>query len=1354
MQGLHRRCNGEHEHQPLEGRVCLGGHWYNRTRLAQEYPDEFCKAVCRAILAQKNVCRCENGKRVDDNLEVHAVEGLKEEDDKKLCEIIRRAHQNLGHPGNDRFVEMLRAAGASQKALEHARRYKCSICEAQHGAKVQKVSKVKKTYDFNVGVCCDTFEVEVGSRKIHAFSVICEGTNYHVVVPLWKGKTAEETRRAYRRGWKSPFGSPIRLFTDGGSEFGGVFQEGLFLDGTADERSAAYSPWQNSLIERHGQTWKSMFHKVCNTVIPSNMDEIEEVFEQVNVAKNTLVHKSGYSPNQRVFGKDPRLPGFVYGGGEDVNVVVNSGYLAGDPSYVKSMEIRHAARKAFIEHDHEDRVRRAIEHRTRPERGPFIPGCKVYVWRPGNAKPSGDRSYYWKGPGTVIGNSDSSKYWVSFGSKVLKCSPEQLRRLTDSDEAAAKLVPKELTEWRQLTSKRGVATFHDISKDPHPVEMFQNADEDDYWEVNGLRMRRVHVKKRRLLYVPSMTDNPPFDLELLGNQRKTTIHRVADIDLTVFDDWRRDGDGDDRGHEWTGYTDFSVRRTASMIQEDEDGTTRVVRPRLQDEMVDSDDYEPSTVELDQDEPGAERSTPDGADVDIFDDEELGTSLPEDSEPMTSVPQQQQGSTAVDSSYGPVRVTPLTRALRQDPGYLDAGRPYPRQTASKETLQAELASGSWLKTKHKDWKIDWENEVLIKRHEWRKTKYTPQREECPIPLEWLKGRRQTLMRDHRQGDGFKIIIDEDFRQCENPGAEKMGYWWSGYTVLDFQNPLDIETEEDVAEVNEVTLDEATKRQPDEWIGKKTEMEKLLKYQAARIIYPQEASTVRKSSCRILPSRFVITRKPDEKNPGGYVTKARWCIRGYLDPDVNQLKTQAPTLSQEALALVLQLSASHNWDINIGDIEGAFLQGDKLHRENGDLYVELPPGGAPGIPHGSLLKVEKAIYGLIDAPREWYDKLRRSLESIGFRKSKLDSCLYYAWDKGELIGSLAIHVDDLIVTGNQQFQKDYVDVLRKMFPFKHWKTNSGDFLGRFVKKNEDGSITVSQEEYCEKLKTIELTRERRRQKEASLVEKEKSQLRGVAGALNWLTGASRPDLASLTASVQQSIAHGTVADIARANHAVAEARDHRKTTVTVHPIHLHSLKLLVTADASWGTEPDLKRQGAHMVCATTTDIEDGGACVVSPLKWKSQKQERAVSSTLAAELLTVSKGVAEATWMRQFFLEARNEDFTLEGGANKQIPIIAVTDNKPLYDHINGDHGICQDKRLAIEVLILRRDVQQFGVKLRWVDTKQMLVDCMTKTSVKPTLMRHVLKTGQYAIMEEQGMLEAKKMHRQHKHTNKT
>ncbi len=180
-----------------------------------------------------------------------------------------------------------------------------------------------------------------------------------------------------------------------------------------------------------------------------------------------------------------------------------------------------------------------------------------------------------------------------------------------------------------------------------------------------------------------------------------------------------------------------------------------------EEMTDSDGYEPSTAELDTDLLGGDRSTPEGADIDVLGEEELrGDSMPDHTEPMaseqadgTSSGVKEQGPVAGDSSYGPVRVTPLTQALRHDPGYLDAGRPYPRQAVSREILQAELAGGRSLKANHKDWKIDWENAVLIKRHEWRSTKYSPRRNECPIPLEWLKGRRQTLLRDRLQGDGF-------------------------------------------------------------------------------------------------------------------------------------------------------------------------------------------------------------------------------------------------------------------------------------------------------------------------------------------------------------------------------------------------------------------------------------------------------------------------------------------------------------------------------------------------------------------------------------------------------------------------
>ena len=1280
-----------------------------------------------------------------------AVESLQGHDMKKTEEIIRRCHQNLGHPSKERFVEMLRSAGASEKTLLVAKRFKCGICEAQQGPKLQKVSKVRRTYEFNVGVCCDTFELRLNEKeKIHCLNIICEGTNFQVVVPLWKGIKSEETRKAYRSHWKGPFGAPLRLHTDGGPEFEGKFQEGLMLDGTSDERSAAFAPWQNSLVERHGGSWKSMFYKVSKSCVPENREDIEEIIEQVTVAKNSMINKSGYSPIQRVYGKQPRIPGMIYGG--DGGAVINSGFLAGDPSFVKSLQIRHEARKAFCEVDHEDRVRRAIEHRTRPDRGPFIPGCKVYVWRPGGKRPGGDLTYYWRGPGTIIGNTDANRYWVSFGSKVLKCAPEQLRRLSAEDEAAIKLVPDELMDWTHQVSKRGVATYHDISGEAKPKQIFGGEDGTDHWIVNGNRLTRVHVLSRNRLYVPTTDDQIPVSLDLLWGNRRTEVDKPNSqpgepTTKTIFDDWRQCGEGEPTQEWWTASTHFTFRRERERDEVEEE-MDRNVRPRLDEGM----ELEPNGVEQvpasDPSELTGSPSTPENS-VEMEDEiKELSGQVPdmsdsEENRRRETAEQEHQREIQAAIQYGPVRATPLSRAMRNDLNLLDSGRP--RGNVPNDVLKTELAGGVWL-DKKRNWKIDWNKRTLTRHHDWRRTKYRPTSDECPIPVEWLSGVRFTLQRQPDSNEGFIVQYDEDFRSTGQ--SEKTGKWWSGYTVFEFDNMLGHDLEEDEIEVNEVTLDESAKQNVDEWTGKKTEMEKLIRYDAVKIILPREADQLRRRSNRILPSRFVITKNSDEKNPGKYITKARWCIRGYLDPDVTQLSTQSPTLTVEAMALLLQLSASNGWDFGICDVEGAFLQGKELKREAGELYVELPPGGAPGIPSGALLHVTKAVYGLVDAPKAWFAALRETLIQIGLQPSNLDSCLYHAKVNGVHIGSLAVHVDDILFTGTKEFEKDYMEKLKGKYPFKHWKKNAGEFLGRTVEKRENGEIWIGQQEYCEKLQTIEISRERKRERHESLTENEKSKMRGVAGALNWLTNATRPDLAAYTATVQQKIAQGKVSDISMANQAIAEARDFKHLKIRIQPIPLSELAILVTADASWTTEDDLKSQGAYMVCATREKIKEGGNTCVSPLKWKSQKQERAVSSTLAAELLTVSKGVAEASWTRQFFLEVKDNNYNLENALNQtpKIPIIAVTDNKPLYDHIHGDHNVCQDKRLAIEILLLRRDIEKYGVCLRWIDTKQMLVDSMTKTKIKPYLMRHVIKEGSYAIMEEQSMLDAKRAQR--------
>ena len=46
---LWKACDGKHSHQHVMGKVKLDGSWDPRSHLAQEYPDDFCRAVCLGI---------------------------------------------------------------------------------------------------------------------------------------------------------------------------------------------------------------------------------------------------------------------------------------------------------------------------------------------------------------------------------------------------------------------------------------------------------------------------------------------------------------------------------------------------------------------------------------------------------------------------------------------------------------------------------------------------------------------------------------------------------------------------------------------------------------------------------------------------------------------------------------------------------------------------------------------------------------------------------------------------------------------------------------------------------------------------------------------------------------------------------------------------------------------------------------------------------------------------------------------------------------------------------------------------------------------------------------------------------
>ncbi|GJY48763.1 putative ribonuclease H-like domain-containing protein [Tanacetum coccineum] len=91
----------------------------------------------------------------------------------------------------------------------------------------------------------------------------------------------------------------------------------------------------------------------------------------------------------------------------------------------------------------------------------------------------------------------------------------------------------------------------------------------------------------------------------------------------------------------------------------------------------------------------------------------------------------------------------------------------------------------------------------------------------------------------------------------------------------------------------------------------------------------------------------------------------------------------------------------------DVKSAFLYGT-IEEE---VYVFKPPSFEdPQFPN-KVYKVEKALYGLHQAPRAWYETLSTYIIENGFRRGIIDKTLFIKKDKGDIL-LVQVYVDDII------------------------------------------------------------------------------------------------------------------------------------------------------------------------------------------------------------------------------------------------------------------------------------------------------------------------------------------------------
>ena len=515
-------------------------------------------------------------------------------------------------------------------------------------------------------------------------------------------------------------------------------------------------------------------------------------------------------------------------------------------------------------------------------------------------------------------------------------------------------------------------------------------------------------------------------------------------------------------------------------------------------------------------------------------------------------------------------------------------------------------------------------------------------------------------------------------------------------------------------------------------------------------------------QILKCRWILTWKPldqeDQAKLGKHQkAKARLVILGYLDPEIDQLPRDSPTLGRHSKMLLLQLISSMNWSLQSFDIKAAFLQGKP--QTDRVLGIEPPMEliEALQIKTDEVCKLEKGAYGLIDAPYMWYRAILEELTRLGFEQSPFDPCVFLLREAstGRPEGVIGLHVDDGLCGGNQRFQT-VLGELEKKYPFGSKRVQQFVFTGIDMQQHANKSISLSQSRYVREIPSIHITQERRKDLNGEVTPKERQELRALIGSLQYASVHTRPDISSRLSFLQSAINKATVETLILGNQTLHLAKKHHDVEIIIQPIPIESLRFLAFSDASFASVNNPSSHTGCMIMSTHADISKNVTCPVSPLVWGCKKIQRVVTSTLAAETVSLNSVLDQVSWVKlcwAWMLNPRTEwrkptetlktlpstVTTTTYRSNDDSQSVAATDCKSLYDLVTRTAPPqCAEFRTQLAARAIK-DMLAEGINLRWVHSGAQLADCLTKI-MEASFMRETLRAGFYRLHDEGEVLK--------------
>jgi hypothetical protein len=156
---------------------------------------------------------------------------------------------------------------------------------------------------------------------------------------------------------------------------------------------------------------------------------------------------------------------------------------------------------------------------------------------------------------------------------------------------------------------------------------------------------------------------------------------------------------------------------------------------------------------------------------------------------------------------------------------------------------------------------------------------------------------------------------------------------------------------------------------------------------------------------------------------------------------------------------------------------------------------------------------------------------------------------------------------------------------------------------------------------------------------------------------------------------------------------------------------NLKVVGYSDADFAGCVDTKKSTSGYVFT----LKNGA------ISWKSSKQTVTASSTMQAEFVPCFKATGQAVWLKNFILGLRVID-------SISRPITLYCDNQSAVIFLSNNKSSNAAKHIDFNFLGVKDRVQDQTINVKYINTKLMLVDPLTKGLPPNVFKEHVTGMG--------------------------